>query len=425
LEGETIVKFTLIALLVSIVVGTTVSASEDTAQQAGEWRAGVATRDITPQQPLRMAGYANRKEPAEGAEQQLYAKALAIADAEGRRVVFVTLDLVGVTERLRKNVAARVEQKHALTAENLVMNASHTHCGPAYSRDDAQDYFERLADTLVDMVGASLDRMQPASLSYNYARCGFAMNRRTPTDGGYRNHPNPNGLVDHSVPVLRVDDAEGQLRAVLFGYACHNTTMGFRRWLGDYAGYAQEYFEQDHLNVTAMFLAGCGADQNPYPRSQLKYAKMHGRSLATAIESALEVGQRVRRHQRTLHGPLLSAMATVDLEFRDAQREPFPYPVQVICFGTDLCIIALGNEVVVDYALRLKRELTEPGGPAVWVAGYSNVYSGYIPSQRVLLEGGYEADSRPWKPTLEDRIVGQVHKLYDELRTDELRTESQ
>jgi hypothetical protein len=116
-----------------------------------------------------------------------------------------------------------------------------------------------------------------------------------------------------------------------------------------------------------------------------------------------------------LDGPLLTAMENVDLEFTEADREPFPYPVQVICFGDDLCFVALGNEVVVDYALRLKRELTRPDGPAVWVAGYSNVYSGYIPSKRVLQEGGYEADSRPWKATLEERIVGQVHELVSQL----------
>jgi hypothetical protein len=91
------------------------------------------------------------------------------------------------------------------------------------------------------------------------------MNRRTPTETGYRNHPNPDGPVDHTVPVLRVDGPGGELRAVLFGYACHNTNMGFRKWLGDYAGYAQEYFENDHPGATALFLMGCGADQNPYP----------------------------------------------------------------------------------------------------------------------------------------------------------------
>ena len=359
-----------------------------------------------------MAGYAGRKEPAEGTEQDLFAKAIAIEDRVGNRVVFVTLDLIGVLEQLRTEVVKQVQEKYQLPPQALLLNASHTHCGPAYGREDAKDYFDFLTTTLVDLIGRSLEQRQPANLSYSFARCSIAMNRRTPSEDGFRNHPNPKGPVDHTVPVLSVrDPADDTLRAVVFGYACHNTTMGFLQWLGDYAGYAQEYFEKDHPGVTALFMMGCGGDQNPYPRSELKYAQLHGRSLATVVEAALEVNQSTPRHQRPIRGPLSSALETVDLEFATPDRPDFTYPVQVVRFGNDLLLIALGTEVVVDYALRLKSELATPDGPAIWVAGYSNVYSGYIPSQRVLLEGGYEAVSRPWKPTLEERIVGKVHEL--------------
>jgi hypothetical protein len=160
---------------------------------------------------------------------------------------------------------------------------------------------------------------------------------------------------------------------------------------------------------------GCGADQNPYPRGQLRYAQQHGRALATAVEAALENHQTTRRHQHALTGPLKIAYDTVELEFATTDRPNFPYPVQLIQFGDDLCVAALSSEVVVDYSLRLKSELRGSPGPVVWVAGYSHVYDGYIPSQRVLVEGGYEADSRPWKHSLEERIVGKVHELYGRL----------
>jgi hypothetical protein len=138
-----------------------------------------------------------------------------------------------------------------------------------------------------------------------------AINRRTPTERGFLNHPNPNGPVDHSVPVLAAHDPTGKLKAVVFGYACHNTTMGFYRWLGDYAGFAQGYFQADHPGVTALFMMGCGGDQNPYPRSELKYAKMHGRSLATAVEAALETNQRTLRHQRPVRRAIKTAMIRI------------------------------------------------------------------------------------------------------------------
>ncbi|TVS15225.1 MAG: hypothetical protein EA424_16825 [Planctomycetaceae bacterium] len=393
-------------------LATLAIADDDQPAVSTQWRAGVATVKITPDQPMYMAGYAARKEQAEGTEQDLFAKALAIEDHRGHRAVLLTMDLIGVSDALRSVVADRVRTQHGIDPQSLLMNASHTHCGPAYTRDDAHEYFEWLGSALVDVVGQALADLQPAVLSYSHARCGFAMNRRTPTDRGYRNHPHPAGLVDHSVPVLSVSDPDGQRRAVVFGYACHTTTMGFLRWLGDYAGYAQEYLEQDHPGVTALFLAGCGADQNPYPRSQLKYAQYHGRSLATAVEAALEIGQTTPRHQHELQGPLHAVLETVDLSFTDPDRPDHAYPVQVLRFGDDLTLVALGNEVVVDYALRLKRELGHSDAGAIWVAGYSNAYPGYIPSRRVLLEGGYEADSRPWNPDLEERIIAKVHELF-------------
>ena len=401
-----------------ILFGSTLSlfAAESAQSESMEWKAGVASARITPEKPLRMAGYAGRKEPAEGTEQDLFAKALAVEDQGGNRVVFLTLDLIGVIDQLRADVTKEVQEKFNLPPQALLMNASHTHCGPAYGRDDAKAYYDTLAQTLVKTIGQSLEGLQPAKLSWSTARCSVAMNRRTPSATGYRNHPNPNGLVDHQVPVLRVDDPKGELKAVMFGYACHNTTMGFRKWLGDYAGFAQEYFEKDHPGVTALFMMGCGGDQNPYPRSELHYAHKHGRSLATAVEAALEVNQRALRHQHPLHGPLKAAYETVRLEYLpEKKREPWDYPVQVIQFGNDLTIVALGTEVVVDYSLRIKQELFEPEGPAIWVAGYSNVYSGYIPSKRVLLEGGYEA-SRPYKPDVEERIIGKVLELDQRLK---------
>lgn len=408
-------RFLMTAALAGSAFVFPLKAAEDSSTEELEWKAGAASAVITPSRPLPMSGYAGRNNnPSEGTEQDLFAKALALEDRDGNRVVMVTTDLIGITAKLRETVETRAEKNHGLPPRALLMNASHTHCGPAYGRDEAADYFEFLSGTIVNLIGEAIDSLAPANLSYNFARAGFAMNRRTPSEEGFKNHPNPAGPVDHTVPVLRVTDAKDELRAVVFGYACHNTTMGFMKWLGDYAGYAQQYFEEDHPGVTAMFMMGCGGDQNPYPRSMLLFAQKHGRTLATAAEAALEAGQTTLRHQKPLHGPLRSVMETVDLEFTTPDREDFAYPVQIIQFGDDLALVALGSEVVIDYSLRLKRELGDRI-PAVWVAGYSNVYDGYIPSKRVLEEGGYEAKSRPWKPSLEERIVGKVHELFNEL----------
>ena len=212
-----------IRILVAIIAVFNVSVL---AQEKALWKAGVATAVITPEKPMRMAGYAARIKHATGKDQDLFGKALAIEDQKGNRVVFITLDLIGVTAELRAAVKQGVLEKYKLPPHALVMNASHTHCGPAYGRPEVKDYFDGLVKKLIATVGLAIGTSKPARLSYAHAKCGFAMNRRTPTDNGFVNHPNPKGPVDHSVPVLRVDNAEGKLKAVLFGYACHNTCVG-------------------------------------------------------------------------------------------------------------------------------------------------------------------------------------------------------
>ncbi|WP_395736048.1 neutral/alkaline non-lysosomal ceramidase N-terminal domain-containing protein [Prosthecobacter sp.] len=396
------------------------------------WKAGTATITVTPQKLLWMAGYGARNKPAEGKVQELYAKALALEDEKGNKLVFVTLDLIGVPQLLRREVAQQAEKKYGLPPSNLVMNASHTHSGPSLrtapltdadkdnpKAKDAWDYTQKLQGDLVSLVGKALSEMQPARLTWNKARCGFAMNRRRdytlPAGHPDTNKaPNPNGPVDHEVPALRIEALDGTLRATLFGYACHNTSLGFYNWCGDYAGFAQEYLQEHRTGFTALFLMGCGGDQNPYPRrsdvvpgvTDLELAMQHGRSLSNAVEMALVV------NPRPVNGPIRAAYEEIKLSYAKAGRADHDYPVQVIKIGNDLTFITLGSEVVVDYSLRFKREFA--GAAGVWVAGYSNDYTGYVPSLRVLKEGGYEA-AAGWADSVEERIAAKVHELHQKI----------
>ena len=417
------------------------------------WKAGVAHVVITPGQSIWMAGYAARTKPSEGKAQELFAKALALEN-DKTRLVIVTLDLIGIPRQVRADLESEIGKKYELPPAGLLLNASHTHSGPVvrsggsvlYDLNPEQtqrveSYVRELKEKIVTLVGRALDDLKPAKLGYSHARAGFAMNRRLPTAKGVQNSPFPDGPVDHDVPVLRVERVDGKLRAVLFGYACHNTTLSFYEFCGDYAGYAQEYLEAAHPGVTALFMTGCGGDQNPYPRGTLELAKQHGRTLATAVDAAL------LPKPRPLTGPLRSVLETVTLEFAPHTREEwlqlkqstnktdqrradhflaqldktgaigrtYEYPIQVVQLGAEVTLVALAGETVVDYSLRLKKEL--PG--TVWVAGYCNDVFGYVPSRRVLKEGGYEGGGAmrftllpgPFAPSVEERIVEKVKEL--------------
>lgn len=422
------------------------------------WRAGVATTVITPKTNLWLGGYAARTRPPDGTTQELYAKALAIADSGGSRFVFVTLDAIGVTRVLRKDVEARLAAAHRIGPHEFVLNASHTHSGPEFrparvpvdgrgSVEAARAYEQEMAAQIERLVGTALERLAPAQLSYARARAGFAMNRRLPRpNADPTNAPNPDGPVDHDVPVLRVDAAGGKLIAILFGYACHNTTLtqAFYQFCGDYAGYAQQYLQEDHPGATALFLNGCGADQNPYPRGTVDHAQVHGRSLASAVEAALATKPRpltgrIGTHFDEIQLPFAPVPSRAEYEQRAASKERYeaahakrmlerleregrlpthyPYPVQLLQLGDSLKMVLLGAEVVVDYSLRLKQQYG--GANSVWVSGYSNDIIGYIPNERVLREGGYEGATAvrigimpaPWAPGIEERIIGAIAEM--------------
>ena len=432
-----------------------------------QWKAGVASIVITPKDSMWMAGYAARKGPSEGKVHDLWAKALALEDAYGTRTVIVTVDLIGIPRPTREWMEEQVDARFKLPPAALLLNASHTHCGPViretrysiygntvYGLSPEQIkqsdlYVEDLQRKMLRLVGRALDNLAPARLGYTHARAGFAMNRRSKTESGYRINPNPDGPVDHDVPVLRIDSPDGKLRAVMFGYACHCTTMSFNKFCGDYAGFAQEYVQQAHPDATALFIAGCGGDQNPYPRREFDYCQQHGRALANGVETALS------SQAKPVRGPVKALLETVTLEFaeppgREQLREKakssdkydrrhaevlldelkrtgkigktYSYPVQVLRFGDDLTLVALAGEVVVDYSLRLKAEIADS---AVWVAGYSNDVFGYVPSLRILQEGGYEGGGAmrytqlpgPFAPSVEELIVSRVHEMVDKART--------
>lgn len=458
-------KSCLMGFLAACLPWSLPAAGAPAPKEAPAWKAGAASLDITPEEPSWMAGYGGRKKPSEGVAQHVFAKALAIEDAAGARMVFVTLDLVGVPRAVREGVERLARERHGFTPETILLNASHTHSGPALSRGDVGDYRGGVADAtyaakadaygaalpekIVRLIGDALARSGPATLHYTHARAGFAMNRRlrVGNETQIRNSPNPDGPVDHDVPVLRVTGADGSLKALLFGYACHNTTSGTYLINGDYAGHAQAILEETRPGVVALFMLGCGGDQNPYPRGTLEQAAQHGRTLANAVEAALAVVT-----QRPLHGPLRSAFGHAELDIVDTGRADlerrarsrskdeksraedllkqleakgalpgsYPCPVQVVQFGTDLTLVAIGGETTVDYSLRLKREMASIPS-ALWVAGYSNDVFGYLGSRRVIVEGGYEGYSAnmwdfpgPWGTNSEERVIG---KAYDLIRS--------
>jgi hypothetical protein len=393
----------------------------------------------------------------------LKARALALGGDEpgdAGPAVLVAVDNCAVGARVVEEVAARLSQKAKLPRDRFVVCSTHTHCAPALSsgldfifgdtlppaeRAHIDRYTRELTDAIEKAALAALAARAPASLAWGQGRAGFAANRRVLKDGRWVNFGvNPNGPVDHSLPVLRATDAAGNVKAVLFGYACHCTTLGgeFNKICAEWTGYACDEIESRAPGAVALAIIGCGADANPEPRRNLDDAKAHG------LSAGREVDRLVKSTLTPLPGRLTARLARIELPLEplpprskiieqqkvkgaagflartlidrlnrgETLPTTVPYVVQTWCFGDDMAMVFLAGEVVVDYALRIKWEVDQE---RLWVAAYSNDVPCYIPSRRILSEGGYEADfsmiyyGHPTRlaPATEDVIISAVHNL--------------
>jgi len=425
----------------------------------GDWKAGVAKVKITPAGPLWMSGYGSRTKPAEGTEHDLWAKALAMEDPDGRRAVLVTLDVVGIDRPTSLAIRETLEKKYGIGRDQVALNCSHNHCGPVVGRNLEGIYFLNetewkrieqytawLQGRVVSVVGEAIGNLAECTLAWGHGRADFAVNRRNNNHDEVerlRAEGRLKGPVDHDVPVLRVAGADGRTMAIVFGYACHPTKLtGYYRWCGDYVGFAQLHLEKTHPGAVAMFWQGCCGDQTPWPRGGDDIGKTEevGRQLADAVctvlagplteitgslatryaELDLKLDELPDRHELTTRANsknrYAARWAKRMLEQIDSGKSPrlsYPYPVQVWRFGREVTFVLLGGEVVVDYALRLKAEL---GADRTWVAGYTNDVMTYIPSRRVRLEGGYEGTRAMmyyglpsvWALEIEEAIIAQV-----------------
>lgn len=433
------------------------------ADQKATWKVGLARAVITPPAPMYLAGYGDRNAAADGKLHDIWVKVMAIEDSRGRRGAIITSDVCGFSKAAYEAICGDLEKRCGLRRSQILLNYSHTHTGPAL-RECLQDYCDWdatqrarieeyslwLEKTIVDKVAEAFSQMEPAMLWATAGSADFAVNRRNNPEAEVpairARGEKLKGPVDHEVPMLVARAPDGRTLAVLFGYACHTTTLAISKWSGDYAGYAQIDLETKHPGLQAMFLQTCGADANPLPRRSIELCEGYGRQLADAVEAVLERPMRpIRPELRTafefVHLPYEQVMTRKDLEHYAAQggvygrwgkrlsaqldagetfAAGYPYAVQVWRLGDDLLWISLGGEAVVDYAIKFKSLY----GPHTIVNGFSHDLTAYIPSRRVWDEGGYEGGfvgeyglpAMRWKPDIEDRITAAVKRLAAEVR---------
>ena len=436
----------------SALVGPSFAADES-------WKAGIAKQVITPEKSVWLAGYGSKRAP-DGKLHDLWMKALALEDPKGNRVVLVTSDFQGVPKEMSDKVFAELKKSLKLERHQVMITFSHNHCGPRlgldlvdyYPIEEEQvklvdEYTTLMEKKMVEMIGKAIADLAPANLQAGHGTCTFAVNRRNNREADVQaiiaKGEALKGPVDHTVPVMTISRPGKGIVGILFGYACHPTTLSFTKWCGDYPGFAQLAIEKKFPDATAMFVNTCGGDQNPLPRRSVELCEKYGQMLADSVVEALkepfkpippglktafeyvnlpyekvitrEELQTLAKEQNAIKKRWAERMLK-KLDAGEKFEAEYPYPLHAWRLGKDTLMIGMGAETVVDYALRFKSEF----GTNTWVCGYADDMISYIPSRRVWAEGGYEGGSnlyeygRPalrWQGDIEDRIAAAVRKL--------------
>ena len=417
---------------------------------------GVAKVDVTPTHPVVLAGYGGRQGEHTAVDTRLWARALVIGEAEP--VAIVVLDNCGVPAAIRERVVARVAG-HGIPSERLVIASTHTHNAPSLEgyaavlwagrldeqqQQHMEQYTEFAVRRMAEAVLSALKTREPMTLSWGRGRLTFGGNRRVLNDGQWAGFGfQRNGPVDHSLPVLVARDASDKVRAVWANYACHCTTAGSaNRINGDWAGYAAAALDREFSDAVGLVSIGCGADVGPQPAGSGALAQQHGEALAAEVTRVIS-----REPVRLKSGPIAESVV-VELPIDAPQARAFwdeqlrrggfhnqlaqvmisrlqksgriektvSYPLTTWKFGSDLVMVFMAGEVVVDYSVLLNSRID---WRRLWLTAWSNDMPGYIPSRRVLREGGYEADfsqvyyAQPGRylPEVEDVVLAGVSQL--------------
>ncbi|MFV0337126.1 MAG: neutral/alkaline non-lysosomal ceramidase N-terminal domain-containing protein [Chthoniobacterales bacterium] len=427
---------------------------------------GIATGDITPPVGVPLAGYSRGGfHSATGVYHPLRAVAVAIDDGK-TPVLILSAEWLGfynLTDRIRKKISEATE----IPETHIILSATHTHCGPAFREDHLKRHGETddayLSDVMDTITATSLRAWkyrQPAKLSFGTANCTFAINRRLPDPNNPGQiqrvmAPNPDGFVDHEVPILVIESNDAP-RGVLFGYACHPTSRGGLLFGGDYVGFAYDEIQKTFLDVQPCFLQGCAGDIKPLPAIP-NIAGFPARSIQEVKELGQELGQAVvrtiqARKLQTISGPISMQQQFIDLQtepldkesvteilatpdapaykkrwaeyYKDRMDKGLPeerevsFEIQTLCFGSSLALVGFSAEMTVEHALRLKRDLS-PYFAHVFPIAYTNAIIGYVPVERQFTELGYEVlDANQiflrtgrFIPETEDQIHSSVHSM--------------
>lgn len=444
--------------------------------RAGQLRAGMAARDITPPLGYRMSGYFSER-LSTGIKDPLLAKALVFAQ-DDELVALVFCDLAGISLDVSTRARERIADEIGIPVTHTIVAATHSHTGPLYfgalrahfrrkaieqhGRDPLEevDYPALLSDRIVTAVRQAKSSLQPVRLAAGYGiERRLSFNRRFHMKTGpVRFNPgqlNPNivrpaGPIDSEVGLISLLPRTGDKPlGALVSFALHLDTVGGTEYSADFPKHLQDSLRKTHgPDFVSFFGEGTCGDINHVDvsirgrRTADEIGGMLGETVldrlanlpaveqpslairsqfvdavlqqydAAEIEAAAELMERVADRQVAF----LERVKAYKIMALGLRGEPtIPLEVQAVRLSDEVAVVSLPGEVFVEFGLAIKQ-----GSPfeTTLVIELANDAPGYIPTRKAFAEGSYETVNSRVRPGEGERMVETALRLLNELKSD-------
>lgn len=413
-------------------------------------RVSTATVDITPLKPFPLAGYERRPDRFERVHDPLELNGILLRQGH-RAVVLVTADLLYVTEDLEATARQVLRAEPGLEGATFLLGASHTHFAPAVDPSKpamgrsvaeyeafVKERIVVLMEKLASQPGVPMDvhyASGQASHAVNRRRRGWSVGRR----GIKRTTaalPNPHGPKDETVRLITLRSSEGEPLAAIWNYACHPTGFPERNAVSsEYPGVVRGALRRvvGRQSFPVLFFQGFAGNIRPpaYDHSKrpvmLVRRMLNGKAFGSFTPEQYELwstsladrvvpllgGNKLPTSELT-H---ISGTLPLDVILAGAPKDR-RLRVDTLILGAGLRLVGFSAEMMAEYLPRLRSIFPSE---QLMPIGYTGSTFGYLPTEAMLSEGGYEAGgflplfnlSGSFEASAEERVVGLVREVAE------------
>lgn len=404
-------------LIVLVICIPVLSLGQNTINDKSSVKVGVSQVNITPDSPTLLSGYENRKTPFIAVHDSLYASALYFF-SEKTKTLLITADLLGFPNEFANDLKKTISEKIGIPYENIMLTAVHNHGGPQIRTYNGYDYASVLKGKLIRIAIDASKKIVPMRMGIGKGSCNLNINRRALIcDNTIWLGKNPDGPCDHELDVIKFEDLNKKIIAVLINWPCHGTSSGSANYqlTGDWPGAAARYIKQQvGKGIIVAVTAGASADINPIYGPGNEFCDIESVGFHVGIEAYKTLTQieslPVKSLQVTNATMIFPGKKNNKSHLPQSTYESAPekeIKLMVIKIG-DLVLSGISGELMTEIGMEIKNQ--SPYSNTVIIT-HCNGQSGYLCTDKSFLEGGYEVMVTRFMPGVEKPLINKYIEL--------------